>query len=203
MQTHIIDISVVDGRPVDCNITRGEIIYFSQGRSASSLIRLLEELKFPLDNNDQILGFELSSLDGQQRTQIRRRLGLINQQPIIFKADQTIENNFKFYSDAAELNHAKSSVRFDSLRKRFELVRGAKVHELDVIQKFILEIVINLAKSPDILIIDNPLFFSDHEKYQDMMGYLYEEILNQGLTFMAIVPDASSVENYPGRFISL
>jgi len=66
-------------------------------------------------------------------------------------------------------------------------------------KKYLLRIIISLAKQPALIIVENPYSQLDESIYQSTMDIFYKMITNKGITFISSYSNEHILSRFPGR----
>ena len=150
---------------VNLTIESGDFVIITgpSGGGKSSLLRLINRLQEPTSGTISIDG---KVLTGYDVTQIRQRIGYVQQTPIVF--DDTVRNNlllpftFKTASDITKPNDTHLQEKLNAYLLH-DISLDDRALELSVGQKQRLALIRTLLVNPNILLCDDPTSALDPE----------------------------------------
>ncbi len=111
------------------------------------------------------------------RVNIRKRIGFFTLPPLLIEK-RSVENNIKFTSEALGLKEDMNRI----LRLfNIENVRRKKAKFLSFRERVLVAILRELAKLPEILILDDPFHFMERSEIERLFNYIEEK----RMTFLA------------------
>jgi ABC-2 type transport system ATP-binding protein len=168
------------------------------GSGKTTLLRLLATLDRPTGGRVRWFGSE-----DRRSPAVRRRLGVMSDQPVHFEA-LTGWQNARFF--AAQYGLAGTSAR-RRLEELFEWAglahaRGLPVREYSLGMRRRLTLVEALAHGPDLLVLDEPSLALDEQGEIDLVGRL-RELRGEGTAVLVGTNDARLASELAGRNLRL
>jgi ABC-2 type transport system ATP-binding protein len=160
-------------RGIDLRVEAGQTYGFlgPNGAGKSTTIEMLCTIRNPTAGTARVAGFDVV----RQRTEVRRRIGLVFQQPTL---DQqlTAEQNLRFHADLYGLSRADADRRIDEVLEMVALSdrRRDQVITFSGGMKRRLEIARGLVHSPKVLFLDEPTIGLDPQTRAAIWDYLRE-----------------------------
>lgn len=194
---------------ISLQIKQGEIFCLlgPNGSGKSTLFRILSTLLNPTEGRATILGFDVN----QQQTEVRKRIGVVFQNPSIDKK-LTVKENL---THQGHLYNLRSS----TLHQRIEKVLlhlGLSDRSNDLVEHLSggmqrrVEIAKGLLHSPQLLLLDEPSTGLDPGARRDLMNYLQEISTSNGVTIVLtshILEEAEQCDRlailYQGAIVAL
>lgn len=179
------DEPAIDG--LDWEIPRGAFVAVvgSNGSGKSTLARLLNGLLVPTEGTVRVAGLDPSRPD--HRWEIRRRVGLVFQNPENQIVATTVEDDVAFGPENLGLPPAEIRLRVRAALEAVGLghLAAREVHQLSGGQKQRLAIAGVLALQPDCLVLDEPTSLLDPAGRQEVLHVL-RNLHRQGKTVVLI-----------------
>lgn len=183
-------------RQLNFNVEAGEFVALlgPNGAGKTTFLRILASLARPSMGEVWVAGFRLP----QQAANVRRRLGVVSHQPLLY-GDLSAEENLRFYGRMYAVNPLES--RIDEV---LELV-GLAARRRDLVRTFSRGMQQRLAigrailHDPDVLLLDEPHTGLDQDAC-DMLDGVLRHIAGQGRTVVMTSHDLARVEDLASRF---
>ena len=179
---------VLDG--VDLEIADGEFIHLKGGQGKSTLLRFLYLMDKPTSggvyyNEKNLNKFRFSF----QTAKIRRVLGYIDQDLWLFE-DRSVYENIKISTDLLKIKNKERKERVQEIMEYFgiESIKNHKISQLSYQEKILVEISRELAKKPEVLIIDEVFEKLKKENKEKLLKRLYA-INEEGITIIAVTSE--------------
>ncbi len=179
---------VLDG--VDLEIADGEFIHLKGGQGKSTLLRFLYLMDKPTSGgvyyNEKKLNKFIFSF---QTAKIRRVLGYIDQDLWLFE-DRSVYENIKISTDLLKIKNKERKERVQEMMEYFgiESIKNHKISQLSYQEKILVEISRELAKKPEVLIIDEVFEKLKKENKEKLLKRLYA-INEEGITIIAVTSE--------------
>lgn len=182
-------------RGLDLTVAQGEFVALlgPNGAGKTTLLRILATLSRPTMGGVNIAGFELP----KQAAAIRRRLGVVSHQPLLY-GDLTAEENLLFYGRMYYLDELRA--RIDEV---LELV-GLSARRNDLVRQYSRGMQQRLAigrailHRPEVLLFDEPHTGLDQDSAAMLDGVL-KEIAARGRTVVMTSHDLSRAADLATR----
>jgi len=165
------DTAVEAVRGIDLRVEAGQTYGFlgPNGAGKSTTIEMLCTIRNPTTGTARVAGFDVV----RQRTEVRRRIGLVFQQQTL---DQqlTAEQNLRFHADLYGLGRADADRRIGEVLEMVGLTdrRRDPVLKYSGGMKRRLEIARGLVHSPQVLFLDEPTIGLDPQTRAAIWDYL-------------------------------
>ena len=179
---------VLDG--VDLEIADGEFIHLKGGQGKSTLLRFLYLMDKPTSggvyyNEKKLNKFRFSF----QTAKIRRVLGYIDQDLWLFE-DRSVYENIKISTDLLKIKNKERKERVQEIMEYFGIgsIKNHKISQLSYQEKILVEISRELAKKPEVLIIDEVFEKLKKENKEKLLKRLYA-INEEGITIIAVTSE--------------
>ena len=182
-----------------------QTINFIQGKNGAGKSTLLQILSGKMSRDHALQGklqIEENFYDLSQSAQIAQQVAFVPQNfnEILVHAYSFRENlQFAQMSHYPSLSGLPESKLLPSLIEKYGIDYDIPVSQLSGGQRQILSILMVLARSPKILLLDEPTAALDEENTQLVMDFLQDLCMYQGLTIIAIVHSQELVEKYTPR----
>nr|WP_297279877.1 ATP-binding cassette domain-containing protein [uncultured Butyricicoccus sp.] len=190
---------------INLKIEQGEFVFVlgSSGAGKSTLLRLMAGDTRPTRGRVLLDDIDLAKLPERRRPQIRRRYGVVWQQPRMIE-DRTIFDNIAITMRAA---HAPKKRIVEAVPKALGIVglRNTAMrypHEVSGGELMRVELARAIVNSPEILIIDEPTANLDNDTAWDIMQLL-DEINRRGTTVIMATHAKSFVNILRKRVVTL
>ncbi|WP_369139153.1 ATP-binding cassette domain-containing protein [Modestobacter versicolor] len=167
------DAPVEAVRGIDLRVEAGQTYGFlgPNGAGKSTTIEMLCTIRNPTSGTARVAGFDVV----RQRTEVRRRIGLVFQQQTL---DQqlTAEQNLRFHADLYGLSRADADRRIGEVLEMVALTdrRRDPVLRFSGGMKRRLEIARGLVHAPQVLFLDEPTIGLDPQTRAAIWDYLRE-----------------------------
>jgi len=183
-------------RGVEFTAQRGEFVALMgpNGAGKTTFLRILASLSRPTEGEVRVAGFRLP----QEAAAVRRRLGVVSHQPLLY-GDLTAEENLRFYSRlyailAADERIAEMLKLVGLYPRRRDLVR---TYSRGMQQR--LAIARAILHDPEVLLMDEPYTGLDQDA-SAMLDDVLREVASQGRTVVMTSHDLSRVATLASRF---
>ncbi len=199
-------VALLEGFPaltgVDLAVNAGEIVFVKgpNGAGKTTLLHLCAGLIQPKDGTGSILGHDLSS----ERTEIRKRVGLLSHSSGLYR-DLTVLENITFWTQIAGVEQSEIDSRIVWALERMELgnkLQNQKVRSLSVGQKRRTSLAAFIVRRPDLWLMDEPHAGLDQDGRQ-IVDDLIEESVGAGATAIVASHDFERVANLSTRIVTL
>ncbi len=181
---------------MDFEVEQGEFVGLlgPNGAGKTTFLRILSSLSRPSLGDVRIAGYRLP----HQATAVRRRLGVLSHQPLLY-GDLTAEENLRFYGKMYAVENPDSRIDevlrlVDLAHRRNDLVR---TYSRGMQQR--LAIARSVLHDPDILLLDEPYTGLDQDACA-MLDEVLQEIAVQGRTIVMTSHDLARVADLASRF---
>ncbi|MFQ5616772.1 MAG: heme ABC exporter ATP-binding protein CcmA [Anaerolineales bacterium] len=183
-------------RRLDFEAERGEFVGLlgPNGAGKTTFLRVLASLSKPTMGDVRISNFPLP----QQAAAVRRRLGVVLHQPLLY-GDLTAEENLRFYGRMYGLSDLDSHIR-----EMLELV-GLARRRRDLVRTFSrgmqqrLSIGRAVIHDPDVLLFDEPYTGLDQDA-ATMLDDVLRRVAAQGRTIVMTSHDLARIADLASRF---
>lgn len=190
---------------INLKIEQGEFVFVlgSSGAGKSTLLHLMAGDFPPTKGRVLLNGIDLATVPERKRPQIRRRYGLVWQDPKLIE-DRTIFENIAITMRAAGVRRKEI---YEAVPKALGIVGLRKTldsfpHEISGGERMRIELARAIVNSPDILIVDEPTANLDNDTAWDMVQ-LFQEINRRGTTVIMATHAKSFVNILRKRVITL
>jgi len=181
---------------LDFEVGEGEFVGLlgPNGAGKTTFLRILSSLSRPAGGEVQIAGYYLPS----QAAQVRRKLGIVSHQPLLY-GDLTAEENLWFYGRMYALPDVKSRtvevLQLVGLHPR----RGDLVRTFSRGMRQRLAIGRAILHDPDVMLFDEPHTGLDQDACS-MLDTVLSDIAAQGRTVVMTSHDLARVADLASRF---
>ncbi len=183
-------------RGLDLRVEKGEFVALlgPNGAGKTTLLRILASLSKPTLGEVWIAGYRLRD----QAAWIRRRLGVVSHQPLLY-GDLSAEENLRFYARLYGLENAEARIR-----EVLTLV-GLWARRRDLVRTFSRGMQQRLAigrailHDPEVLLLDEPHTGLDQEAC-DMLDQLLRQVAARGRTVVMTSHDLARAADLASRF---
>ncbi|GIV65558.1 MAG: ABC transporter ATP-binding protein [Bellilinea sp.] len=183
-------------RQLNFHVDAGEFVALlgPNGAGKTTFLRILASLARPSLGEVWVAGFRLP----QQAAHVRRRLGVVSHQPLLY-GDLSAEENLRFYGRMYAVEDLESRIH-----EVLELV-GLVARRRDLVRTFSRGMQQRLAigrailHDPDVLLLDEPHTGLDQDAC-DMLDGVLRQIAGQGRTVVMTSHDLARVEDLASRF---
>ncbi|RME87883.1 MAG: heme ABC exporter ATP-binding protein CcmA [Anaerolineae bacterium] len=183
-------------RGIDFRVERGEFVALlgPNGAGKTTFLRILASLSRPSMGEVRIAGYRLPS----QASAVRRRLGVVSHQPLLY-GDLSAEENLRFYGRMYALDNLDR--RIDEV---LEMV-GLAARRRDLVRTFSRGMQQRLAigravlHDPDVLLLDEPHTGLDQDACA-MLDHVLRDVASRGRTVVMTSHDLARAEDLASRF---
>jgi len=183
-------------RGLDFQVARGEFVALlgPNGAGKTTFLRVLASLSSPTMGSVQISGYHLP----QQAAAVRRRLGVVLHQPLLY-GDLTAEENLRFYGRMYALDNLDHHIG-----ETLELV-GLSNRRRDLVRTFSrgmqqrLSIARAVIHDPDVILFDEPYTGLDQDA-SSMLDDVLRRVADQGRTIVMTSHDLARTADLASRF---
>ena len=183
-------------RGVEFTAQRGEFVALMgpNGAGKTTFLRILASLSRPTEGEVRVAGFRLP----QEAAAVRRRLGVVSHQPLLY-GDLTAEENLRFYGRLYAIPAGD-----ERIAEMLKLV-GLYPRRRDLVRTFSrgmqqrLAIARAVLHDPDVLLMDEPYTGLDQDA-SAMLDDVLREVAAQGRTVVMTSHDLSRVAMLASRF---
>jgi heme exporter protein A len=183
-------------RGVDFHVEPGEFVALlgPNGAGKTTFLRILSSLSRPSFGLVSVAGFVLPA----QSAAVRRRLGVVSHQPLLY-GDLTAEENLQFYGRMYAI--PQLNARIDEV---LEMV-GLTVRRRDLVRTFSrgmqqrLTIGRAVLHDPDVMLFDEPYTGLD-QNASEMLDIVLKEVAARGRTVVMTSHDLARAEDLATRF---
>ena len=165
------------------DVAVGEIVALlgPNGSGKTTLFRILSTLVWPQDGHAEILGLSLA--DAAAREQVRRRIGVVFQNPALDK-QLTAAENLAYHGHLYGLRGAELRSRIRELLDRVSLLDRAdeRVSNFSGGMRRRVELAKGMLHAPQLLLLDEPSTGLDPVARADVWNYLSEVRRRDGVT---------------------
>ena len=183
-------------RGLDFQVEQGEFVALlgPNGAGKTTFLRVLASLSSPTMGNVQISGYRLP----QQAAAVRRRLGVVLHQPLLY-GDLTAEENLRFYGRMYALEDLDRRIV-----ETLELV-GLSNRRRDLVRTFSrgmqqrLSIARAVIHDPDVILFDEPYTGLDQDA-SSMLDDVLRRVAAQGRTIVMTSHDLARAADLASRF---
>ena len=169
---------VLDG--ITFSVKKGEIFGFlgPNGAGKTTTIKVLTTIAPPTQGEVKVLGYDV----GREAPAIRKRIGLVQQQPS-YEPFMTVKQNLRTYGLLWNMRKDEIEERIASLSQLFGLkdVLNTKPQELSIGQRRRLQVAREFMHDMDLLFLDEPTTGLDPQVRRALLNHLKERAKN-GLT---------------------
>ncbi|MBS5150589.1 MAG: ATP-binding cassette domain-containing protein [Butyricicoccus pullicaecorum] len=190
---------------IDLTIEQGEFVFVlgSSGAGKSTLLHLMAGDIAPTIGHVFLDDIDLAKVPERKRPQIRRRYGVVWQDPKLIE-DRTIFENIAITMRAAGMRRKEIQ---EAVPKALGIVGLRKTldsfpHEISGGERMRIELARAIVNSPDILIVDEPTANLDNDTAWDMIQ-LFQEINRRGTTIVMATHAKSFVNILRKRVVTL
>lgn len=183
-------------RGLDFQVEKGEFVALlgPNGAGKTTFLRVLASLSAPTLGKVQISGYLLP----QQSAAVRRRLGVVLHQPLLY-GDLTADENLRFYGRMYALDQLESRIS-----ETLELV-GLANRRRDLVRTFSrgmqqrLSIARAVLHDPDVILFDEPYTGLDQDA-SAMLDDVLRRVAAQGRTIVMTSHDLARTADLASRF---
>ncbi len=190
---------------INLKIEQGEFVFVlgSSGAGKSTLLHLMAGDFTPTSGRVLLDNIDLATVPERKRPLIRRRYGVVWQDPKLIE-DRTIFENIAITMRAAGMRRKQI---YEAVPKALGIVGLRKTldsfpYEISGGERMRIELARAIVNSPDILIVDEPTANLDNDTAWDMIQ-LFQEINRRGTTVVMATHAKSFVNILRKRVITL
>lgn len=181
---------------LDFDVSSGEFVAFlgPNGAGKTTFLRILASLTKPTYGSVSIAGFQLP----QQASSVRRNLGVLSHQPLLY-IDLTAEENLKFFGRIYDVPNIP-----ERIKEVLEIV-GLSKRTKDIVRTFSrgmqqrLAIARAVIHDPELLLLDEPYTGLDQDACA-MLDNILRSVSSEGRTVVMTSHDMARVEEIASRF---
>lgn len=203
LETRDLSRIVGDGAIVDrvtISVHRGDVLAVigPSGAGKTSFLRLLNRLDEPTSGQVLVEGRDYRDISPDQ---LRRRLGMVMQQPNLFPG--TVAYNIGY--GPAQRGEVMQTRKIEALLERVNLAGflSRDVAHLSGGEAQRVSLARTLANNPQVLLLDEPTAALDDDSRQDIEDLVMEIIQDQGLTCVLVTHVLSQAFRMAGRALVL
>ncbi len=187
-------------KSINFRIDAGErvAIFGPSGAGKSTLIRLVNRLDEPTAGTVYLEGLDYRDIP--PRT-LRRRLGMVMQQPYLFPG--TVADNLRFGPQAN--GEALDNAEIDRLLQGVDLegFAGREVNKLSGGEAQRVNLARTLANQPDVLLLDEPTSSLDNKAKREVEETIFTVLETQQVTCILVSHDRDQVRRMAERVLVL
>lgn len=183
-------------RKLDFNVETGEFVALlgPNGAGKTTFLRILASLSRQTLGDVQVAGYTLPG----QAASVRRRLGVVSHQPLLY-GDLTAEENLRFYGRMYAIPHLNQ--RIDEVLEQV----GLAPRRRDLVRTFSRGMQQRLAigravlHDPDVMLFDEPHTGLDQDAC-NMLDTVLKQVASRGRTVVMTSHDLARVSDLASRF---
>ncbi len=145
-------------RGLDAEIRKGEIfvIIGPSGQGKSTILRLIDLLDTPTDGKILLEGTEITTLSDREQQQVRRRIGMVFQDPAIFRGSvyENVAYGLRFRDLSKEEVHRRVTLALHDVR--LEGFEEQDARTLSGGEKHRVAFARTIVTQPDLILMDEP-----------------------------------------------
>ena len=190
---------------ITINITDGEFVYLigPSGSGKSSFLKIIYKELIPTNGNVEVTGLDVNDLARWRVPLLRRKLGIVLQEPKLLK-DRTVSENIAFAMEVLGFTPGEVRTQVNQLLSLVEIENEAYKYpeQLSSGQQTRVAIARALASKPLVLLCDEPTGNLDPELSSKIV-VLLEKINRAGTTVIMATHDSGIVNRRKKRIIEL
>ncbi|MDR2879445.1 MAG: ATP-binding cassette domain-containing protein [Fusobacteriales bacterium] len=182
------EYEVLDG--LNLEISDGEFIHLKGKSGKSTVLHFIYLMDRPTSGKVFYGEKELNKLKFNfQRARIRRKIGYVYQDLWLLD-DRTVYENIKISTDLLKVKSKERNERVDEILSYFDLenIKKQKIGQLSYQEKILVEISRELAKKPELLILDEVFEKLKKNNKEKLLKHLYK-INEEGTTVIAVTSE--------------
>jgi cell division transport system ATP-binding protein len=190
---------------ITINIADGEFVYLigPSGSGKSSFLKIIYKELIPSNGNVEVTGLDVNDLARWRVPLLRRKLGIVLQEPKLLK-DRTVSENIAFAMEVLGFTPGEVRTQVNQLLSLVEIENEAYKYpeQLSSGQQTRVAIARALASKPLVLLCDEPTGNLDPELSSKIV-VLLEKINRAGTTVIMATHDSGIVNRRKKRIIEL
>ena len=190
---------------ITISINHGEFVYLigSSGSGKSSFLKIIYKELVPTNGEIEVTGIDLNNLVNWRVPLLRRKLGIVLQEPKLLK-DRTVNENISFAMEVLGFSPGEIKTQVNQLVSLVEIEHEAYKYpeQLSSGQQTRVAIARALACKPLVLLCDEPTGNLDPELSSKIV-VLLEKINRAGTTVVMATHDSGIVNRRKKRIIEL
>ncbi len=190
---------------ITINIADGEFVYLigPSGSGKSSFLKIIYKELIPSNGNVEVTGLDVNDLARWRVPLLRRKLGIVLQEPKLLK-DRTVSENIAFAMEVLGFTPGEVRTQVNQLLSLVEIENEAYKYpeQLSSGQQTRVAIARALASKPLVLLCDEPTGNLDPELSSKIV-VLLEKINRAGTTIIMATHDSGIVNRRKKRIIEL
>ena len=190
---------------ISTNISDGEFVYLigPSGSGKSSFLNIIYKDLIPTNGSIELTGLDVNDLARWRIPLLRRKLGIVLQEPKLLK-DRTVSENIGFAMEVLGFTPGEIKIQVSQLLSLVEIEHEAYKYpeQLSSGQQTRVAIARALASKPLVLLCDEPTGNLDPELSSKIV-VLLEKINRAGTTVIMATHDSSIVNRRKKRIIEL
>ncbi len=190
---------------ITTNIADGEFVYLigPSGSGKSSFLKIIYKELIPTNGNVEVTGLDVNDLARWRVPLLRRKLGIVLQEPKLLK-DRTVSENIAFAMEVLGFAPGEIRTQVNQLLSLVEIENEAYKYpeQLSSGQQTRVAIARALASKPLVLLCDEPTGNLDPELSSKIV-VLLEKINRAGTTVIMATHDSGIVNRRKKRIIEL
>ena len=190
---------------ISTNISDGEFVYLigPSGSGKSSFLKIIYKDLIPTNGSIEVTGLDVNDLASWRIPLLRRKLGIVLQEPKLLK-DRTVSENIGFAMEVLGFTPGEIKIQVSQLLSLVEIEHEAYKYpeQLSSGQQTRVAIARALASKPLVLLCDEPTGNLD-PALSSKIVVLLEKINRAGTTIIMATHDSSIVNRRKKRIIEL
>ena len=190
---------------ISTNISDGEFVYLigPSGSGKSSFLKIIYKDLIPTNGSIEVTGLDVNDLARWRIPLLRRKLGIVLQEPKLLK-DRTVSENIGFAMEVLGFTPGEIKIQVSQLLSLVEIEHEAYKYpeQLSSGQQTRVAIARALASKPLVLLCDEPTGNLD-PALSSKIVVLLEKINRAGTTIIMATHDSSIVNRRKKRIIEL